>query len=249
MWGKPRNVKNMALETFKIKGFVVEPYFQSYLNLDDPNAKSGELLTRLENGESTFELLGTLTEVEHFALLEWLVETSNFLKSKLGIHSSVNVDNKLVLAEKSREEFLRIAGLSDPATTFEFTETHAMPDAGDANQMFRRLRDQGHTCALDDFGSGLNGMTMLTEYDFDIVKVDRQLTLDIDSRPEKSKVLSLLYEMVTALNKSHVVEGIEKQEVYDLLVEAGYRVFQGYLFDKPKPISQLIDSQTLEEQR
>lgn len=239
----------MDLEKFEVRGFTVDPYFQLYKNLDDEEAHAGELLTRLENGDSTFELLKTFTEVEHFSLLEWLVETSNILLENEGVHSSINVDNHLVIEENFRQEFLRIASLSDPATTFEFTETHAMPDAAVANRMFRQLRDEGHTTALDDFGSGLNGMTMLTEYDFDIVKVDRVLTLDIDLRPEKSKVLSLLYEMVTALNKSHVVEGIEKPEVYELLVESGYRVFQGYLFDKPKPISTINVSQAPKEQR
>jgi EAL domain-containing protein (putative c-di-GMP-specific phosphodiesterase class I) len=124
-----------------------------------------------------------------------------------------------------------------------------MPDSADANQMFRRLRDQGHSCALDDFGTGLNGMTLLTDYDFDIVKVDRFLTIDIEARPEKLKVVSLLNEMILALNKSHVVEGVETKEVYDLLVSAGFRVFQGYLLDKPVPISVLNVSQVLKEQR
>ena len=239
----------MNLEKFKVRGFTVDPYFQFYKNLDDENSMSGELLTRLGNGDSTYELLKDLTEIEHFALLEWLIDTSNRLSQNFGIICSINIDNNLVIEEKSREAFLQIAALAKPATTFEFTETHAMPEALAANQMFSRLRDQGHTCALDDFGSGLNGMTMLTEYDFDIVKVDRVLTLDIDVRPEKSKVLSLLYEMVTALNKSHVVEGIESQEVYELLVEAGYRVFQGFLFDKPKSITEIYNTQALKEQR
>ena len=239
----------MNLENFKVRGFKLVPYFQFYKNLDDENSMSGELLTRLDNGDSIYGLLKDLTEIEHFALLEWLIDTSNRLSRNYGINCSINIDNNLVIENKSRESFLQIAALAKPATTFEFTETHAMPEALAANQMFSRLRDQGHTCALDDFGSGLNGMTMLTEYDFDIVKVDRVLTLDIDVRPEKSKVLSLLYEMVTALNKSHIVEGIESQEVYELLVEAGYRVFQGFLFDKPKPITEVYETQARKEQR
>lgn len=239
----------MYVEKFKVRGFTVEPFFQLYKNLDDDTARSGELLTRFENGESTYEFLKTFTRAEHFSLLEWLIETSNKLLKIDGIHCSINVDNNLVVEESYRTEFLRIAMLSDPATTFEFTETHAMPDAAIANQMFSRLRDEGHTNALDDFGSGLNGMTMLTEYDFDIVKIDRLLTHDVHERPEKLKVLSLLHEMLHALNKYHVVEGIEKQEVFDLLINAGYTVFQGFLFDVPKPISAIVDPQKLKEQR
>ena len=239
----------MNLEKFKVRGFIVEPYFQLYKNLDDPDAMSGELLTRLENGQSAYEVISQLTIVEHLELLEWLIRNSNQLIKNFGLHCSMNIDNNIVIEPRTRDEFLRISEMSDRTTTFEFTETHAMPAASDANQMFRRLRDQGHSCALDDFGTGLNGMTLLTDYDFDIVKVDRALTIDIETRPEKLKVISLLNEMISALNKSHVVEGVESTVVYDLLVAAGFRVFQGYLLDKPIPISELNVSQLLKEQR
>jgi EAL domain-containing protein (putative c-di-GMP-specific phosphodiesterase class I) len=239
----------MNLEKFKVRGFIVEPYFQLYQNLDDPKAMSGELLTRLENGKSAYEVISQLTIVEHLELLEWLIHNSNQLMKNFGLHCSMNIDNNIVIEPRTRDEFLRISEMSVRTTTFEFTETHAMPNAADANKLFRRLRDQGHSCALDDFGTGLNGMTLLTDYDFDIVKVDRALTIDIETRPEKLKVISLLNEMISALNKSHVVEGVETKEVYDLLITAGFRVFQGYLLDKPIPISELNVSQLLKEQR
>ena len=229
----------MSLETFSLRGSPVALQFQLYKNLDNDMALSGELLTHLESGESARDLLDVLTIEEHLGLIEWIVESSNQLSDKFGLICSINIDNDVVIDPKSREAFLKIAATAKRSTTFEFTETHAMPNAMDANKMFHRLRDQGHTCALDDFGSGLNGMTLLTDYDFDIVKVDRALTLDIDTRPEKFHVLQLLREMVDALNKLHVVEGVESQSVYEKLVDARYRVFQGYLFDRPKPISEL----------
>lgn len=238
----------MDLEQFKIRGFTVEPYFQLYKNLDDANAMSGELLTRLESGQSSYELLKDLTVNEHLELIEWLIRNSNQLQENFGLHCSINVDNNVVIEQQSREEFLRISEMANRKTTFEFTETHAMPEASVANAMFKRLRDQGHSCALDDFGTGLNGMTLLSDYDFDIVKVDRILTIDIDARPEKLRVLNLLCQMITTLNKFHVVEGVETQEIFDLLVGAGFRVFQGFLLDVPKPISELNVSQLLKEQ-
>lgn len=239
----------MKLEIFKVRGFTLEPYFQLYQNLDDNTSHSGELLTRLESGDSAYELISQLTVTEHLEFLKWLVNNSNQLTNKFGLHCSMNIDNNVVVDPSTREEFLRISETSNPSTTFEFTESHAMPSAIEANLMFRQLREQGHRCALDDFGSGLNGMTMLTDYDFDVVKVDRALTLDIEKRPEKLKVLTLLHEMIMALNKSHVVEGIETSEVYDLLVTAGFRVFQGYLLDRPVPLSQITKSYLFKEQR
>lgn len=230
------------MEEFKVHGQTVVPYFQLYQNLDDDSISAGELLTRLEFGDSAHDLLMQLTVPEHLKLLEWLIHNSNQLLDKFGLRCSINVDDDVVMQEADREEFLRIVSLAKGPTTFEFTETHAMPDSIDANKLFRRLRDLGHKCALDDFGAGFNGMTLLTDYDFDLVKVDRALTVDIDVRPEKLQVLSLLNEMLKALNKNHIVEGVETKEIRDLLTQAGYRVFQGYVFDMPKPISELTQT-------
>lgn len=238
----------VELEKIQLRGFTLEPYFQLYKNLDDANAMSGELLTRLESGQSSYELLKDLSINEHLELIHWLIRNSNRLQKNFGLHCSINVDNNVVIEQRTRNEFLRISEVANRSTTFEFTETHAMPEATVANAMFRRLRDQGHACALDDFGTGLNGMTLLSDYDFDIVKVDRILTIDIDVRPEKLRVLNLLCQMISTLNKSHVVEGVETQEIFDLLVGAGFRVFQGFLLDLPKPISELNVSQSLKEQ-
>lgn len=222
-----------------VRDQCVKPYFQLYHDLDNARAMSGELLTRLESGGSSFELLGQLDISEHLELLNWLVLTSNDLLDSQGYHCSINVDNRVVLDTNDRQQFLEIAKSANGPRTFEFTETSAMPEASEANLLFRHLRELGHTCALDDFGTGLNGMTMLTDYDFDIVKVDRALTLEIDTRPEKLQVLALLNEMLKALNKSHVVEGVETEIVHKLLISAGYRIFQGYLLDMPKPVSEL----------
>ena len=238
----------MSIETYQLKGSPVRLYFQLYKNLDNDMALSGELLTRHESGESARDLLSSITIDEHLGLIEWIVDSSNQLSDKFGLLCSINIDNNVVIDPKSREAFLRIAAGAKRSTTFEFTEMFAMPDAMDTNKMFTRLRDLGHTCALDDFGSGLNGMTMLTDYDFDIVKIDRALTVDIDVRPEKFHVLELLRQMIDALNKLHVVEGVESQSVFEKLEVARYRVFQGYLFGRPKPISELSTNHDLKEE-
>ncbi|SCX14869.1 EAL domain-containing protein [Candidatus Aquiluna sp. UB-MaderosW2red] len=229
----------MGQENFKLRGVRLEPYFQLYKNLDDEDAREGEILTRLESGQSAFEFIAQLDSFEHFLLLEWLIEQSEFLKEEFNLQSSINVDNSAIFSPMGQAQFLRISEKGVPGTTFEFTETNALPPSGEINKLFLGLRQNGHVTALDDFGSGLNGMTMLTDYDFDVVKIDRMLTMDLGQRTAKVKVLSLLFEMLTALNKSHVVEVYESSESFELMANAGYRVFQSFQFYKPVPFSEL----------
>ena len=107
-------------------------------------------------------------------------------------------------------------------------------------RFLRELRERGHQTALDDFGTGLNGMSLLTDYDFDIVKVDRALTFDVANRVEKQKTLALIQQMLAVLGKRHVIEGVEDQVVFDLLCAAGFTTFQAFLFHRPAPLADVM---------
>jgi EAL domain-containing protein (putative c-di-GMP-specific phosphodiesterase class I) len=52
--------------------------------------------------------------------------------------------------------------------------------------------------------------------------------------------MRLIVEMLKVLGKAHVVEGVETQDVFDVLVEIGYTTFQGYLIAKPMPLSEFL---------
>jgi EAL domain-containing protein (putative c-di-GMP-specific phosphodiesterase class I) len=158
----------------------------------------------------------------------------------LGAHLAININNMIVETDESRTRFLAIVERASAPTTFEFTETYPMPPIAASNRLLRDIRTLGHTSALDDFGTGLNGMSLLTDYDFDIIKIDRSLVFDLPGRAEKQKTLRLVLEMLRVLGKDHVVEGIETQEVLDILTGMGYSTFQGYLIGKPAPVARVV---------
>ena len=115
-----------------------------------------------------------------------------------------------------------------------------MPPASETNSVFLELKRQGAHIALDDFGTGFNGMSVFAEYDFDIVKIDRQLTLGLEERPQKLKVLAHVLNLLNALGKDHVVEGVEDSKQLKNLTDIGFSVFQGFLFHKPAPIEGIL---------
>jgi EAL domain-containing protein (putative c-di-GMP-specific phosphodiesterase class I) len=63
---------------------------------------------------------------------------------------------------------------------------------------------------------------------------------DLPGRAEKQKTLKLVLEMLRVLGKEHVVEGVETQEVFDILRDWGYTTFQGYLISRPVEVEQML---------
>ncbi|MGL4789991.1 MAG: EAL domain-containing protein, partial [Anaerotignaceae bacterium] len=95
------------------------------------------------------------------------------------------------------------------------------------------LKKWGGQIALDDYGSGYNGETMLLETDVQYIKVDINMIKNIHiSDNRKQRVMDLL-------NYAHsrgilvVAEGIESKEEFNALQELGVDFLQGYYFAKP----------------
>jgi EAL domain-containing protein (putative c-di-GMP-specific phosphodiesterase class I) len=88
--------------------------------------------------------------------------------------------------------------------------------------------------AIDDFGVGLSDMDLVDMYSPDIVKLDRTLISDIDTKPEKQENVFKLVQHFHSKNIMVVAEGIERKEEFDMLVEMGIDLYQGYYLAMPE---------------
>jgi len=198
----------------------------------------GELLTRPADGGSAEDFFHPLSMEEHFNSLELQLQVQKALYSSAAWHVSLNIYNKMVADPVCRDRLLALMAVAPGSITVEFTETYRMPPVEETNHLLRSIRELGHSSALDDFGTGLNGMSLLTDYDFDIIKLDRSLVVDLPERIQKRKSIGLVQEMLAVLGKDHVVEGVETEAVYTTLLDLGFTNFQGYLFSEPKNVSE-----------
>lgn len=231
-----------------IRGVVIEPLFQQYASSTEPDLRRGELLSRPVGVDRIEEFFTGLSYDELWELLSWQLEVKDRFSAATGCRVSVNVCNALVETDDQRGALLDLVRRFPQPATFEFTETHPMPPIDTSNRLLRALRDLGHITALDDFGIGLNGMSLLTDYDFDVVKVDRSLVFDIGDRLEKQKTVRLINQMLSVLGKMHVVEGVDNEDVYRLLKVAGFTTYQGYLFYRPEDLEAATARLAIEEE-
>lgn len=219
----------------------IQFFGQPIVDVIEDRAVKVELLTRVSDPsvvdlEAFFE---QLTPEESLGLTVAQYEISRDFYRRTRVPCAVNVDNKVLLNDATRQLLLETVHGNTVPVTFEFTEVFPMPPADLVNPVFNELRDHGISIALDDFGTGFNGMSLFVDYDFDIVKVDRVLTTDIKARAKKAKVLALICSMIQSIGKEHVIEGVETEETLDTLVELGFRVFQGFHFHLPAKLDDL----------
>jgi EAL domain-containing protein (putative c-di-GMP-specific phosphodiesterase class I) len=230
----------LGLAQCTVAGLDVGMHFQRFVFSKEPARLQCELLSRPSGGLGVEDFLAGLSTDQHLDLLTFQLQVKERLAAAVGMSTTINIHNSVVESVAHRDRFLQIVAEYPAPTVFEFTETYPMPPVGVSNRLMRDLRELGHQSALDDFGIGLTGMSLLTDYDFDVVKIDRTLICDIDTRVEKYKTLLLVRQILTVLGKDHVVEGVESKEVLEMLAEAGFNTFQGFLFDRPSSVENLL---------
>ncbi len=116
---------------------------------------------------------------------------------------------------------------------FEFTENETIRDTAHLESIITEYRRLGFITALDDFGSGHAGLSLLADFQPDLIKLDMNLIRDIDSSRARQPILAGIMHIARALDIAVLAEGIETKAEYVLLRTAGVRLFQGYWFAKP----------------
>lgn len=87
---------------------------------------------------------------------------------------------------------------------------------------------------MDDFGTQYSNMAVLTQFDFDTVKIDRSMILNIVNDEKNKLILKHTVAMLKDLGMEIVIEGVETEEQVVVLGELGCEIVQGYFFGRPE---------------
>jgi diguanylate cyclase (GGDEF)-like protein len=129
----------------------------------------------------------------------------------------------------------RRSGVLPTQLVIELTEREAVDDLTRLQQAIRTLRRHDVRVAIDDVGAGNAGLRLLSEVDFDILKIDLSLVRASATHEASEAVLRALGQL--ARNRGHtiVAEGIETVDHLESVLELRYDAGQGYLFGRAEP--------------
>ncbi|WBV44691.1 EAL domain-containing protein [Pseudoroseomonas cervicalis] len=130
-------------------------------------------------------------------------------------------------------EAARRVGLPHERLVFEFTEHEALHDPAHLLRILAEYREIGFRTAIDDFGAGHSGLTLLAEFRPDVVKLDMALLRGADRDAARRTILRHIVAMCVELGCEVVAEGVETEGEFHTLRELGVTLFQGYLLGRP----------------
>ena len=123
----------------------------------------------------------------------------------------------------------------------EITESALTDNMGTLQQSIQKLKDDGFSIWLDDFGSGYSSLNVLKDYSFDVLKIDMKFLSSFDSNEKSKVILNMIIDLASSLGMYSLTEGVETEEEAEFLARVGCGRLQGYYFGKPMPLEGIIE--------
>lgn len=216
---------------------------------EKPVLKSAEALIRWNHPEfgmispgkfiPLFEDNGLIQILDHFVWEEAAKQIRKW-KDEYGVTVPVSVNvSRMDIYDPRLEtrllDILKDNGLEPSEYMLEITESAYSDDSSQLIEVVQSLRDKGFKVEMDDFGSGYSSLNMLTMLPVDVLKMDMQFVRNVHTDENSYKLIKLVMEIAEFMNFTVIAEGVENEEQYNLLKQAGCDLIQGYYFSKPVP--------------
>jgi len=226
-----------------------EPYYQPIVDCRTGKIVSAEALVRWIHPEK-----GVLNPREFIPILEkkeMISEVDSIMADKVSsfvirrekagepvVPISLNLSRIDLFDSRLMDRIYKIVTGNAALNTrcrFELTESayEALPES--TMEKLSELRKNGAKILLDDFGTGFSSFGMITDYEFDYIKLDMSFAEKIENSEKVRGVVRSLIEMTHKLGALVIMEGVEKQSQMDFLSDAGCDLVQGFLFHRPLP--------------
>lgn len=219
--------------------------FQPIVDLERERVWGYEALVRGPGGESAASVLSQVTDELRYkfdqACRVRAIELAGQLLPVDGTKLSINfLPNAVYEPSACIRASLQAAqrvGLARDRLMFEFTEDERFSDIGHIEKIISEYKRQGFVTAIDDFGAGYAGLTLLATLQPDLVKIDMDLVRNIEKDEKRQVIVAAIVWMTRKLGIRILAEGIETAGELAVLRAAGVQLFQGYYFAKPSVAS------------
>jgi diguanylate cyclase (GGDEF)-like protein/PAS domain S-box-containing protein len=128
-------------------------------------------------------------------------------------------------------------GVPPNRLTAEITESSIMAEPERAMEVLSRIKDLGVRVSIDDFGTGYSSLSYLRDLRADELKIDKSFVLELHTNAGDAFIVRAIID----LGRSLGLEGVESQELLDMLGVLSSDWVQGYHIGRPQPGESLIE--------
>ena len=200
-----------------------------------------EALVRGPAGESAASILAKVTDETRYKFdqscrVRAIELAGRFLPdddTKLSINFMPNAVYEPTACIQASLQAARRVGVRQERLMFEFTEDERFVDTKHIESILAAYKKQGFLTALDDFGAGYAGLSLLASLQPDLLKIDMGLIRGIDHDSVRQAIVGGILGIARTLGIDVLAEGIESRDECAALHAAGVNLFQGYYFARP----------------
>jgi diguanylate cyclase (GGDEF)-like protein/PAS domain S-box-containing protein len=123
----------------------------------------------------------------------------------------------------------------------EITESTMLVDPTRTRGILEKLSAMGIRISIDDFGTGYSSLVYLKRLPIDEIKIDRSFVMDMATDEDNATIVRSTIDLGRTLGLDVVAEGVETEEVWEVLTSLGCTSAQGYHLSRPVPAAELSD--------
>jgi EAL domain-containing protein (putative c-di-GMP-specific phosphodiesterase class I) len=121
----------------------------------------------------------------------------------------------------------------------ELTEHVDIEDYPGLRRACKALRRLGAKVAIDDTGTAFASLSLVLEIAPELIKLDRELTRNIDLDPVRRALARALVAFGTETGAEVIAEGIETTAELAVLIDLGIAYGQGFYLGRPGSLEDL----------
>lgn len=216
--------------------------FQPIVNVSEGRVFAYEALARGTQGEPAATILEQRHDSNRYAIDQRSRDKALVMAAQLGLMETgadlcLNLYPNAVLEPRTSLlltfETARSVGIPLTRLILEVTEREEVQDHAHLRSVMQEYQQHGVRVAIDDFGAGHSGLTLLSVFQPDMVKIDQKLVERIDERAASRAIVKALVSMGADMGVEVIAEGVEREEEMNVLCDLGVQRMQGYWFAAP----------------
>ncbi len=242
--GRAETIRQLLQEIESRKFRVL---LQPKVNLSTGAAAGAEALIRYHDEKkgviAPMQFIGILERENLISYIDLFVleEVCRFIKrwDQQGfpeIPVSFNFSRMTLLAGdivESAESVVKKYGVDRGRLEIEVTESIGELGRDTVYKALEQFKVLGYRISLDDFGTKYSNLAILSDIEFDVLKLDKSLVDKIRGDQVSRQVVSHMISMCNDLGIQTVAEGVEEKEQEQILKQACCAIGQGYRYGRP----------------
>lgn len=229
-----------------IKNCELEVYYQPKISLKNNKVSSFEALIRWNHPRRGLlapvhflpfaKQTSLISDIGRYVIEASIKQLKSWQSQQLPeVAISINVDPQQLYRGQllhTLDTFLKKYDIHGKYIELEITESSLIEKTLYVQSLLQQLKNRHIALSLDDFGTGYSSLAYLTEFPFDIIKIDRYFVQNMHEKSQQA-VLNAIIAMGKAMELTIVAEGVETQEQLEFFKQKNCDVIQGYIYSKP----------------